>query len=81
MSEKISFIIPHMGREAMLIETLHSILGLHYPKENIEVIVVSQNDEISETLSSFKDNLDLSVIFNQTNKTISHSRNLGAPQK
>ena len=80
MSEKISFIIPHMGREAMLIETLHSILGLHYPKENIEVIVVSQNDEISETLSSFKDNLDLSVIFNQTNKTISHSRNLGASQ-
>ncbi len=43
MSINTSFIIPHKGREDMLIETLTSIAGLTTPKEQYEVVLVSQN--------------------------------------
>ena len=45
MSINTSFIIPHKGREDMLIETLTSIAGLTTPKEQYEVVLVSQNKE------------------------------------
>ena len=78
MSETISFVIPHKGREGMLLETLQSIISQDYPTDALEVIVVSQNDTASETLSALRSEVKLTVIFNQPDKTISHSRNLGA---
>ncbi len=78
MSKRVSFIIPHKGRESMLLDTLSSIIALDYPKDKLEVIVVSQNESASESLSALKEEVPLTVIFNQTDKTISHSRNLGA---
>ena len=78
MSINTSFIIPHKGREDMLIETLTSIAELKTPKEQYEVILVSQNKEISEALSEFKETVNLRVVNNNENNTISHSRNLGA---
>lgn len=78
MSIAVSFIIPHKGREAMLIDTLSSICEQDFNEGGIEVIVVSQNQSISKTLEAFKERLQLTVIFNQDGNTISHSRNLGA---
>ena len=78
MSINTSFIIPHKGREDMLIETLTSIAGLTTPKEQYEVVLVSQNKEISNTLSAFIETVNLRVVYNEENNTISHSRNLGA---
>ena len=42
MSEKISFIIPHMGREAMLIETLHSILDFIILKRTLKLLLLAK---------------------------------------
>ena len=73
MSINTSFIIPHKGREDMLIETLTSIAGLTTPKEQYEVVLVSQNKEISNTLSAFIETVNLRVVYNDENNTISHS--------
>ena len=54
MSINTSFIIPHKGREDMLIETLTSIAGLTTPKEQYEVVLVSQNKEISKMVALSK---------------------------
>ncbi len=78
MSINTSFIIPHKGREDMLIKTLTSIAELKTPKEQYEVILVSQNKEISTALSEFKETVNLRVVYNDDSNTISHSRNLGA---
>ncbi|WP_394221200.1 glycosyltransferase [Alteromonas gracilis] len=78
MSINTSFIIPHKGREDMLIETLTSIANLQTPQEQYEVILVSQNKEISTALSEFKETVNLRVVHSDDNNTISHSRNLGA---
>lgn len=78
MSITTTFIIPHKGREEMLIETLQSIANLNTPKEEYEVIVVSQNEVVSEEISLFTQHLNLKIIQNDAEKTISHSRNLGA---
>ena len=78
MSITTTFIIPHKGREEMLLETLQSIANLDSPKEEYEVIVVSQNEVVSEEVSLFSKQLNLEIIHNNANKTISHSRNLGA---
>ena len=78
MSILTSFIIPHKGREAMLIETINSIAKQTALRDTYEVIVVSQNTSASQLLSALGDKLNLSIIYNAENKTISHSRNLGA---
>ena len=78
MSIKVSFIIPHKGREAMLIETIESIAAQTFSKDELEVLVVSQNDSASDTLQALSSQLPLTVIFNPDGPTISHSRNLGA---
>lgn len=73
-----SFIIPHKGREAMLIETLESIAAQRCDTLTYEVIVVSQNASASEAIEAFKSRMPLTVLFNKEGNTISHSRNLGA---
>lgn len=78
MSVITSFIIPHKGREEMLLTTLKSISKLDTSNQEYEVIVVSQNDSISERLSRFSESLNLKVVQNEWQNSISHSRNLGA---
>ncbi|NDV91415.1 glycosyltransferase [Alteromonas sp. 345S023] len=73
-----SFIIPHKGREEMLIQTLESIRKQSVPCTTYEVIIVSQNKAISQSLSAFTESLNFSVIYNDESNTISHSRNVGA---
>lgn len=78
MSALVSFIIPHKGREAMLIETLNSICTQSFRTGEIEVVIVSQNKTVSASLEALKERLKLKIIFNEDGNTISHSRNIGA---
>jgi glycosyltransferase involved in cell wall biosynthesis len=78
MSIQTSFIIPHKGREEMLIQTLESINKQNVPCSTFEVIIVSQNKAISQSLSSYTALLNFTVLYNDERNTISHSRNLGA---
>ena len=73
MSIKTSFIIPHKGREGCG-DTIQSIADLDTPKTEFEVIIVSQNDRVSELIHSYNKTLNLSVIYNNEERTISHSR-------
>jgi glycosyltransferase involved in cell wall biosynthesis len=45
---EISFIIPHKGRHAMLVETVTSIARQNYTLEDIQVIIISENSEINQ---------------------------------
>ena len=74
----ITFIIPHKGREAMLIDTVKSIAAQQIASDQLEIIVVSQNQQASPSLYDAAGNIALSVIHNDEKNTISHSRNLGA---
>lgn len=74
----ISFIIPHKGRENMLIDTLRSIQHQTICASDVEVIIVSQNATISDALTQLQCEMNLMIIFNQEQNTISHSRNVGA---
>jgi len=62
----------------MLIDTLSSIRHQTLSPNTYEVIVVSQNDSISNSLTRLQAEMNLIVVFNQQQNTISHSRNLGA---
>lgn len=73
---ELSFIIPHKGREAFLIETLESI-SAQQTQVVFEVILVSQNETPYSSLEKFTDAINLQVIYAQGIKTISESRNLG----
>ena len=80
MNTEISFIIPHKGREQMLLQTLDSICQQTLSQDRIEVIVVSQNSEFSDALRAYGSKLNLTLLLNDPANTISHSRNLGAQQ-
>ncbi len=75
MNPKISFIIPHKGREEMLWQTIESISKQSIDKAQIEVIIVSQNNSLSvpESLSDINCQIELLT----SNLTISALRNLG----
>lgn len=76
----VSFVIPHKGREDMLMATLDSIKRQSMPAEHFEVILVSQNKNVSQNLAEFEQHFALSVIYNDPANSISHSRNLGAAE-
>ena len=42
--DSVSFIIPHKGRENMLIETIDSIAALEYPHEQLEIVLDDLKD-------------------------------------
>ena len=75
---KVSFIIPHKGREEMLIQTLQSVGMQTLSEDEYEVIVVSQNKTFSNALYELKKQIPLTLMLNDSKHTISHSRNLGA---
>jgi len=78
VNTSISFIIPHMGREQMLIDTLQSICEQDYDLTKIEVIVVTKNDQLSDAVTSIGQTLKLIVEHASQALTISHQRNMGA---
>lgn len=73
----ISFIIPHKGREQFLKKTLESITLQEIDLALIEVIIVTQNDRLSEETLAFKDTIALSVYKKPLTDTISTLRNYG----
>jgi glycosyltransferase involved in cell wall biosynthesis len=76
--KKVSFIIPHMGREKMLTDTLHSIAQQDFDLSSIEVIVVTKNKDINDTIAAVGASYALHVLHADKALTISHQRNMGA---
>ena len=74
----ISFIIPHKGREKFLQETIQSIALQEIDLSLIEVIIVTQNDRLSDEILAFQKNMALSVHVKPESETISSLRNYGA---
>ena len=73
----ISFVIPHMGRESLLIETLASIAKLEKATYSVNVVVVSKNTTFSTELLAFKQHLNVDFIAVPLETTISDQRNIG----
>jgi GT2 family glycosyltransferase len=79
MPEKlISFVIPHLGRDPLLVETLESIASQDFDLSKIEVTVVTQNESLSKSVDELKTKLDLSIVFTPGYGNISELRNHGA---
>jgi glycosyltransferase involved in cell wall biosynthesis len=76
----ISFIIPHKGREQYLLQTIRSVIAQDYARAEIEIIVVTQNERLSEELYSLQEQVSLSVYNRPYNDTISALRNFGVRQ-
>lgn len=72
----VSFIIPHKGREEMLLATLRSILALEHDGLQLEVLIVSQNTSNSSELEGLLTNSPIRLIRHH-GKTISEMRNVG----
>ncbi len=79
MDSTISFIIPHKGREELLLQTVESIINQDYPSKQIEIIIISQNDKL-ELLTDLVKKTNLIIIYAEKNLTISALRNLGSKQ-
>lgn len=76
----VSFIIPHMGREGLLIDTLKSITKLDTNNFAVSVIVASKNKTFSNELLAFQHDIDVSFITMPMNLTISDQRNFGVKE-
>ncbi len=74
----ISFIIPHKGREKFLQQTLESIVSQEIDLSLIEVIIVTQNDRLTNETLNFQQNVTLSVYTKPVTDSISSLRNYGA---
>lgn len=74
----VAFIIPHMGREELLIQTLESILALDPTDHAVEVHVATKNETLN--LPDHLAGLDLHIHHRPVSETISHQRNFGARQ-
>lgn len=77
---KVSFIIPHKGREEMLLQTLASIQSQQTGLGGVEIILISQNEERSDELQELISRLPIQLIECVNGKTISALRNLGVSQ-
>lgn len=73
-----SFIIPHKGREAMLIATLESVLRQDVGERRIEILVITQNAELA--LGELAARPELRVFHRPAGDTIAMLRNFGARQ-
>jgi len=74
----ISFIIPHKGREIFLQETIKSITLQEIDLSLIEVIIMTQNDKLTDETLGFQKNITLSVYPRPVTDSISSLRNHGA---
>ena len=78
MKEKlISFIIPHKGREQLLLKTIESVIQQSFDLSLIEIIIVTQNEQLSDKLHSFFEDIPLSVHTRPASETISTLWNFG----
>ena len=80
MAVQVSFIIPHKGREGLLIHTVNSILDQDFDATQFEILVISQNESLQglSTIAEDKDNLH--IIYQPDIVTISGLRNYGVSQ-
>ena len=77
-TEKVSFVIPHKGRLDMLARTIQSISDQEYPAEKIEIIVVSQTEEIRSIEKQYdRDEFEIKFALRPDSETISELRNYG----
>jgi glycosyltransferase involved in cell wall biosynthesis len=72
-----SFIIPHLGRENMLIDTLESISLLESGSFAIEVIVVTKNETLLFDAAKLSKKMSILVKHAAIDVTISTQRNMG----
>lgn len=77
--KSVSFIIPHKGRETLLIQTIQSILELDYPSSLLEVIIVTQNKSLEHPFKN-QAPFPIRIIFSSPRHTIAKLRNDGARQ-
>ena len=78
MKEKlISFIIPHKGRELFLLKTIESVVQQTFDLSRIEIIIVTQNKQLSDDIHSLGQGISLSVHTRPASETISSLRNFG----
>lgn len=73
----VAFIIPHMGREGMLISTLDSIAALNVNDISVSVVVASKNESFSDELLNYEQKLDIQFLPISKHLTISDQRNIG----
>jgi len=76
----VSFIIPHKGREELLIQTVTSILNQSDEHVTYEIIIVSQNKSLIELSKFAEQHSNVIISFQEDSLTISALRNLGANQ-
>ena len=76
--KKVSFIIPHKGREEFLLQTIESIFQQQCDHQQIEVIIVTQNSELTSLTSFENQPLQLTIDYQASHLTISALRNAGA---
>jgi len=75
--ECCSFIIPHLGREAMLVDTLTSISLLDKAEIDVEVIIVTKNDKLLFDVDALATQMSIHIIYAPKHITISAQRNIG----
>lgn len=73
----VSFVIPHKGRQVMLIDTLKSIALLNANDFIIDVIVVTKNTNTLDIPHDIINNITLHILHAPDNVTISTQRNMG----
>jgi glycosyltransferase involved in cell wall biosynthesis len=78
--ELCSFIIPHLGRENMLMDTLTSISLLNKSATDIEVIIVTKNEKLHFDVDALTEDMAIHIIYASPHVTISAQRNLGFAQ-
>ena len=78
MTEKtVSFVIPHKGREDLLRKTLESISEQVFDLSLVEVLIITQNSEISAEITNSIAELDYTIHTRPVSNTISKLRNYG----
>lgn len=78
--KKVSFVIPHKGREEFLRQTIQAIFSLDYDHSQLEVIVVTQNSHLEQLSEYEEQNLSFHISYQPEQLTISALRNIGAKQ-
>ncbi|WP_045856635.1 glycosyltransferase [Teredinibacter purpureus] len=78
--EKISFVIPHRGRENLLQDTLASITQQKLNGQCLEVVVVTQNTALETSTMALIEALQGNVVFRPEHETISRMRNIGCEE-
>jgi glycosyltransferase involved in cell wall biosynthesis len=80
MPVDISFIIPHKGRIELLTQTIDSIIKQKFDLSRIEIIVVTQNTDLSQINFNAGALGNLTILNRPTTDTISSLRNFGVKQ-